>query len=82
MLVSWYEFYWTHDGPFADAFSHCHPEALLLREGSPAMCRTELRFPGSWPTKHRFSGESQATAFQPEAFREILRPKAGLQDDR
>jgi hypothetical protein len=32
----------------------CHPEALLLREGSPGVPQTELLFPGSWPMKIMF----------------------------
>lgn len=55
----------------------CHPEALRLHEGSPAMLRTEMPFRGS-SAINLGSGRNAALAvWQSETSREILRqPKA------
>ena len=59
----------------------CHPEALLLREGSPGMRHTETPFQ-VLPHGRKFFRESQDRAFKDERSSEVLRPKEGLQDDR
>ena len=61
----------------------CHPEALLLREGSPAMFLTEMHSLGFSADRGQVhGGGALAAALEPEAFREILRAKEALQDDR
>jgi hypothetical protein len=64
-------------------YKTCHPEALLLREGSPAMVKdliaAGVAFPPGTP---QYGPKGLASAFKSVASREILRPKEGLQDDR
>ena len=47
LAIARYQYPAFHAGLFPNVHSICHPEALLLREGSPAICRTEL--PLTWP---------------------------------
>jgi hypothetical protein len=57
----------------------CHPEAHLLREGSPAMYQSKLAVSVAPPRETRHYGpKSLASAFQAEAFREVLRATEAL----
>jgi len=61
------------------SYVRCHPEALLLREGSPEISRTQIRFLGS--SAHQAmvrGGGAFGSAFLSEAWREILRAKEAL----
>ncbi len=58
----------------------CHPEALLLREGSPGMVQSEAHLSGSHP-EARFMAEEPGQSISIETLREILRAKKALQDD-
>ena len=61
----------------------CHPEALLLREGSPEMSGTQMHFP--WllgPLRFVRGGGALQPAFLSDASREILRAEEALQDDK
>ena len=61
----------------------CHPEALLLREGSPGMSRSEMQLRGSSAHDHKVLGRgAMPMASKSNALREILRAKEALQDDR
>ena len=60
----------------------CHPEAHLLREGSPGMPQTETHFQGSLAHEGGVHGRrAMPTVFKSKASREILRAKEALQDD-
>ncbi|HKT26376.1 MAG TPA: error-prone DNA polymerase [Terriglobales bacterium] len=60
----------------------CHPEAHLLREGSPGMPQTEARFQGSLVHEGGVHGRrAMPAAFKSKASREILRATEALQDD-
>src|SRR5689334_17582260 len=64
------------------ALMNCHPEGLLLAEGSPAMFQPKMLFPGSHPNTPRHAPRACRVQFQLEAFREILRANEALQDDK
>jgi hypothetical protein len=60
----------------------CHPEAHLLREGTPEMLRAEMHSPGS-STRNRDvqGGGAEPAAIKSDTSREVLRGKDALQDD-
>jgi hypothetical protein len=60
----------------------CHPEGPLLAEGSPAMLQAEMLWLGSHQKTYVHCAKSLESAIQSDTFREILRAKEALQDDR
>jgi hypothetical protein len=65
------------------SFTLCHPEAHLLREGSPGMFQFEMHVFGSSARRSELIGRrAKLIAMKSEISPEILRAKEALQDDR
>ena len=67
---------------FSNVTKVCHPEAHLLREGSPGMPQPEMHLLGSSADDAESPVEEpHRRQIKSHTFREVLRAKHALQDD-